>query len=53
MEINKKIIPFPFWRHINYANYMRKNKRLPIIERKKDENTSSINVISIINNRKR
>ena len=34
MEINKKIIPFPFWRHINYANYMRKNKRLPLLIRK-------------------
>ena len=55
MEVKQKIIPFPFWRHINYANYMRMNKRLPIptTERKKDENTSSINVISIINNRKR
>ena len=37
MEINKKIIPFPFWCHINYANCMRMNKRLPPLIRKTKE----------------
>ena len=45
MEINKKIIPFPFWRHINYANYMRMNKRLPKLKRKTIENGNSNNII--------
>ena len=34
MEVKQKIIPFPFWRTVSYANYMRKNKRLPILIRK-------------------
>ena len=34
MEMNEKIIPYPFQRHVNYKNYMRKNKRLPIPKRK-------------------
>ena len=31
------VIPFPFQRHINYANFMRKNKRLSIPKRKTKE----------------
>jgi len=37
MEVNNKVTPFPFQRHINYKNYMRKNKRLPIYIRKTNE----------------
>ena len=28
MEINNKVIRFPFQRHVSYSNYMKKNKRL-------------------------
>jgi len=28
------VIPFPFQRHVKYANFMRKNKRLSIPKRK-------------------
>ena len=31
------VIPFPFQRHVNYANFMRKNKRLSIPKRKTKE----------------
>lgn len=48
MEVKQKINPFPFWRHMNYANYMRINKRLPIPERKTSENGYNNNIIVII-----
>jgi hypothetical protein len=34
MEVKHKIISFPFWRTVSFGNYMRMNKRLPILERK-------------------
>jgi len=34
------VIPFPFQRHVNYANFMRKNKRLSIPKRKTKEDGS-------------
>jgi len=37
MEVNNKVAPFPFQRHINYKNYMRKNKRLSMLTRKTKE----------------
>jgi len=37
MEVDNKVTPFPFQRHINYKNYMRKNKRLPMCTRKTKE----------------
>ena len=32
--MNEKIFPFPFQRHVNFKNYMRKNKRLSMLKRK-------------------
>jgi len=43
--MNEKIIPFPFQRHVNYANFMRKNKRLSIPKRKTKENGSGATVV--------
>jgi len=34
MEVKQKLIPFPFWRTVSFANYMRINKRLPLLKRK-------------------
>jgi len=34
MEVKQKLIPFPFWRTVGFANYMRINKRLPMLIRK-------------------
>jgi hypothetical protein len=44
MEINNKVIRFPFQRHVNYANFMRKNKRLkmPTKPDTKQINTNNI-----------
>lgn len=49
MEINTKVIRFPFWRTVSYANYMRKNKRLPILERKTSENCNNNNITFLAN----
>ena len=38
--MNEKIIQFPFQRHVNYKNYMRKNKRLSIPKRKTKDDGS-------------
>jgi len=38
--MNEKIIRFPFQRHVNYENYMRKNKRLSIPKRKTKDDGS-------------
>jgi len=40
MEVDNKVTPFPFQRHINYKNYMRKNKRLSIPKRKTKDDGS-------------
>jgi hypothetical protein len=32
--MNEKVIPFPFQRHVNFKNYMRKNKSLSKPKRK-------------------
>ena len=45
--MNEKIIRFPFQRHINYSIYMRKNKGLPLPERKISENGYNNNVVDI------
>jgi len=45
MEINNKVIWFPFQRHVNYANFMRKNKRLSIPKRKTKEDGSGATVV--------
>ena len=44
MEVDNKVTLFPFQRHINYKNYMRKNKRLkmPTKPDTKQINTNNI-----------
>jgi hypothetical protein len=44
MEVKQKLIPFPFWRTVSFANYMRSNKRLPIPERKISETGYNNNI---------
>jgi len=45
MEVNNKVIPFPFQRHVNYANFMRKNKRLSIPKRKTKDDGSEGSIV--------
>ena len=43
--MNNNVIPFPFQRHVNYANFMRKNKRLSILKRKTKEDRRGAAVV--------
>lgn len=49
MEINNKVTRFPFWRTVSYAKYMRKKKRLQLLEKKTSENGNNNNVIFLAN----
>ena len=46
MEVKQKLIPFPFWRTVSFGNYMRINKRLPLLKRKKKQ--MGVEILSFI-----